>query len=345
MLKFTGLLAAAAISALCLTSPASADETYPRLNFTYAHMVAANNALAKFDARWMELVEQRSGGRIKFKVFWSGSMGGPTEIPDLVGAGSVDFGSTALGYLPSQFPLAGVVGNMQRTFATPTDARQASMEIFSLPPVQAELTKANIAILNTTTANPYNLTCTKPIRTMDELKGKRIRANGKYPPIFFNTFGASPQTIAFAEMYEGLEKGLIDCAWMSHDFAISSKLNEVAKFAIDLNLGAVPATQLLVNRNKFDALPKKVQELLMAAAEQSSADEAKYLAEVMTNTIKVDMPAKGMTYVHFQDEKKFVAAEPNMPKIWEKDVAALGQPEAAKAIADILQKYRAKLVN
>jgi TRAP-type C4-dicarboxylate transport system substrate-binding protein len=343
-MRFASIFAAAALALSMGSSYGLADEAYPKMNFTYAHIVASNNALAKFDTRWAELVTERSGGNITFKMYWAGSMGGPTEIPDLVGSGAVDFGSTALGYLPSQFPLAGVVGNMQRTFATPPDAREASMAIFALPPVQKELEKANLRLLNTTTANPYDLTCTKPIKTMADFAGTRIRANGKYPPIFFNALGASPQTLAFAEMYEGLEKGLIDCSWMSHDLAISSKLDEVAKYAIDLNLGAVPATQLMVNRKKFDNLPKNVQELMLKAADDSSAEEAVYLADVYKKTIDEVMPAKGMTYVHFEDLNKFRAVEPNMPKIWEKDVADAGMGDAAKQIFEILEKYRAKLV-
>jgi TRAP-type C4-dicarboxylate transport system substrate-binding protein len=336
---------AAAVAALALVPAGATAEDYPKMTFTYAHMVGPTHALAKFDNRWVELVEEGSGGQITFEVFWSGSMGGPTEIPDLVGSGAVDFGSTALGYLPSQFPLASVVGQMQRTFATPEDARSASMEIFSLAPVQEELKKNNIAVLNTTTANPYNLTCNKPIRTMEDFKGTRIRANGKYPPAFFDALGASPQTVAFAEMYEALEKGLIDCAWMSHDFAISSNLNEVAPYAIDLNLGAVPATQLLANRQKFESLPEAVQSLMKEAAEQSSQEEFVYLEEVFQTTIDDVMPEKKMEYVHFEEVDKFTAMEPDMPQVWADDAAEMGLAEPAGQVKAVLDEYRAKLVN
>ncbi|WP_339714194.1 TRAP transporter substrate-binding protein DctP [uncultured Sneathiella sp.] len=338
------LFALALISPLATIQVVAAEE-YPELSFTYAHIVPSNHTLAKFDRRWTELVTKRSGGKIKFKMFWAGSMGGPTEIPDLVSSGALDFGSTALGYLPSEFPLAGVVGNMQRTFATPSDAHEASMDIFDLPAVDEELKKHNLLILNTTTANPYNLTCTKPITNLEEMKGTRVRANGKYPPIFFNSLGMSPQTMSFAEMYEGLEKGLIDCSWMSHDLAISSKLYEVAKYAIDLNLGAVPATQLLTNRTKFEKLPKNVQTLMKEAAHDSSVEEAKYLKEVFDRTINVDMPENNMTYVHFEDVGEFKKIEPDMPKIWADDTTEAGMPEPAKEIYKILEDARSKLVN
>ncbi|MGR3316070.1 TRAP transporter substrate-binding protein DctP [Roseovarius indicus] len=336
---------AAAVAALAFAPTGALAEDYPKMSFTYAHMIGPTHALAKFDNRWIELVEEGSGGQITFEVFWSGSMGGPTEIPDLVGSGAVDFGSTALGYLPSQFPLAGVVGQMQRTFATPPDARSASMKIFSLPPVQEELARNNVTILNTTTANPYNLTCNKPLRTMADLEGTRIRANGKYPPAFFSAFGASPQTVAFAEMYEGLEKGLIDCAWMSHDFAISSNLNEVAPYAIDLNLGAVPATQLLANRQKFESLPEAVQTLMHEAAEQSSQEEFAYLEEVFQTTIDEVMPEKSMEYVHFEETEAFTEVEPDMPQMWADDLAEMGLGDAAEQVKAVLDEYRAKLVN
>lgn len=343
-MRLTKILAAALTALAMSAGMAPAQQVFPEMKFKYAHFVASNNALAHFDQRWVELVEEGSGGKIDIEVFWSGAMGGPTEIPDLVGSGAVDFGSTALGYFPSEFPLTGVVGQMLRTFATPADARAGSMAIFALPESQEELERANLAIINTTTANPYNLTCTKPIRTMADLKGKRIRANGKYPPLFFSLLGANPQTIGFSEMYQALEKGMIDCAWMSHDFAISSKLNEVAPYAIDLNLGAVPATQLLVNREMFEALPENVRNLMLSAAEQASAEEVVYLAKIFEDTIKNDMPAAKMEYVHFDDVDAFTAGEPNMPEVWAGDMATAGLAEPGRKIAEILKAERDKLI-
>ncbi|MGF7159179.1 TRAP-type C4-dicarboxylate transport system substrate-binding protein [Rhodoligotrophos appendicifer] len=338
-------IVAASLVALVVSAGATAaQEEFPEMKLKYAHFVASNNALALFDKRWVELVEEGSGGKIDIEIFWAGSMGGPTEIPDLVGSGAVELGSTALGYFPSEFPLTGVVGNMLRTFDTPADAHEGSMAIFALPESQEELKRANLQIINTTTANPYNLTCTKPIRTMADLKGTRIRANGKYPPLFFSMLGANPQTIAFSEMYQALEKGIIDCAWMSHDVAISSRLHEVARYAIDLNLGSVPLTQLLVNRELFDGLPENVRQLMKSAAEQASAEEVEYLAKIFKSTIKEDMPTHKMEYVHFDDIDAFLKVEPNMPQIWEKDMVEVGLAKPAQEIGEILTSYREKLV-
>src|SRR5690606_38661366 len=114
MMKLFGIVANS-LAALALSmGMASAQDDYPEMKFKYAHFVASNHALALFDKRWVELVEQGSGGKIKFEIFWSGSLGGPTEIPDLVGSGAVEFGTTAMGYFPSEFPLSGVTGNMLR---------------------------------------------------------------------------------------------------------------------------------------------------------------------------------------------------------------------------------------
>lgn len=344
MMKIFGIVANSLAALAVSMGMAAAQDEYPEMNFKYAHFVASNHALALFDKRWVELVEEGSGGKIKFEIFWSGSMGGPTEIPDLVGSGAVEFGTTAMGYFPSEFPLTGVTGNMLRVFATPADAHASSMAIFRLPAAEEELKRANLMIINTTTANPYNLTCTKPIRTMADLKGKRIRANGKYPPLFFSLLGANPQTVAFTDMYPSLEKGIIDCAWMSHDVAISSKIHEVAPYAIDLNLGAVALAQLLVNRELFEGLPENVRALMLSAAEQASAEEAVYLADVFDKTIKEAMPANKMEYIHFEDIDAFTAVEPNMPELWEKDMAAAGLAEAGKEVADILREARSKLV-
>src|SRR5690606_349442 len=156
--------------------------------------------------------------------------------------------------------------------------------------------------------------------------------------------GANPQAVAVADMCPALEKGVIACDWMSHDVAISSKIHEVAPYAIDLNLGAVALAQLLVNRELFEGFPENVRKLMLSAAEQASAEEVVYLAEIFEKTIKEDMPANKMEYIHFEDTDKFAAVEPNMPELWEKDMAAAGLADAGKQVGDILRAARSKLV-
>lgn len=101
----------------------------------------------------------------------------------------------------------------------------------------------------------------KPVRSLDDLKGMRIRVYGTALAEMFSSLGAAPVSIAFAEVYTALERGAVDGGIAATYSGYALKWYEVTKYHIEMNLGPVIGT-LVVGRRTWDALTPERQQML-----------------------------------------------------------------------------------
>ncbi|QBY02556.1 hypothetical protein E2K80_18925 [Rhodophyticola sp. CCM32] len=68
-------------------------------------------------------------------------------------------------------------------------------------------------------------------------------------------------TVLAPEIYEGLQRGNIDCSYLPDDFAHAYRLHEVADYYIDLNFGAISGWPVYVNQDLWDGWSEATQAL------------------------------------------------------------------------------------
>jgi TRAP-type C4-dicarboxylate transport system substrate-binding protein len=111
----------------------------------------------------------------------------------------------------------------------------------------------------------YGLICTKPVRSMADLKGLRIRAFGFGLPAVVKALGAVPMNVTTNDTYEALERNVIDCSPIGPVLAAGWKMDEVAKYYIEIPLGVATWGHLIsMNLQKFNSLPKEIQTELLS---------------------------------------------------------------------------------
>ena len=108
----------------------------------------------------------------------------------------------------------------------------------------------------------------EPINSLDDLKGKKIRAPGMYGT-FFRNLGAAPVNMAYGEVYTGLATGVI---WGVDAMNIldhqGGKFHEIAKYLYPLPITGSQTFPILVNLEAWNNLPKDLQAILRAAANE-----------------------------------------------------------------------------
>jgi TRAP-type mannitol/chloroaromatic compound transport system substrate-binding protein len=118
----------------------------------------------------------------------------------------------------------------------------------------------------------------KPIKTVDDLKGLKFRVGG-FAGKIVQRLGVVPQQIAGGDIYPALEKGTIDGAeWVGPYDDEKLGFVKVAKFYHYPGWWEVgPTTGFLINRDKWEGLPKVYKEILTSASlEANSWVAAKY---------------------------------------------------------------------
>lgn len=347
--KYVVCTALAAGALAFFNAPQAHSQTYPEMSLKLAHSLPETFVQSQEADKWFfSELERRTGGKIKVQIFWNGSLAKPKEVFDMVGKGGVAFGGDAQGYYPSALPLNTMPNALLGTlsFTTASQASRITREIFEkFPAMQEEFKALGVWPLYFNSVTSFRVACTKPINTIDDLKNKKIRQFSAYHPKLWESLGAVGVTVLPAEMYEGLQRGRLDCAFYSYPALQSQKIFEQAKYVSTANFGAGATWPIVVNYDLFhNKWPESVRKLLTelaaeaekrsAAADTAAGDTA--LAFMRANgAIINELPAA--------EQKKLEAAVPNFIDVWVDQQGATPRAAVAREIGAYIKKRRMEL--
>lgn len=166
---------------------------------------------------------------------------------------------------------------------------------------------------------------TAPYETIAAIKDQKIRVADLPPyPQVFQGFGAIPTPIAFAEMYQALESGIVDGADVPLDTILSQKLFEVSKFVNLIAWSFAAPGPILVSDQVWSSLSADDQAALVAAIKEGS----NLVTDAFTNgeeEVKQQLLDAGMTISTPTDlpawEAAAAAAIPTLADSWGGDVS------------------------
>jgi TRAP-type mannitol/chloroaromatic compound transport system substrate-binding protein len=241
---------------------------------------AGHKQFLKFCANVKELSE----GKLQFQGFPEKGIVGTFEMFNAVKAGQLDamhcFSNYWAGNLPvtaflSSYPLGLDRPDQWETWIYELGGLQVARRayrdhnMFYVGPIQHDLNLIHSRI---------------PIRSFEEFKGKKIRYPGGMIAEIFSYAGVSTVILPGGEVYQALERGLVDAAdYVGPAVNYDLKFGEVAKYII-MGPPSTPCLHqpvdlmdLTVNMAKWTALSKHLQELVIAATRQHSWDQYAYI--------------------------------------------------------------------
>jgi TRAP-type C4-dicarboxylate transport system substrate-binding protein len=338
-MKLAKLVGALALS-LAAAAPALAKEEYPRMNLRLAHSFPATWPQTQVEQWWADEIRKRSGGKIRINIMWAGSGGEPMEILKLVSSGAVDMGAVPPSYFPNELPLTGAPNSLPLTFTTNEEASKVIEGLVdNVPAVQEELKRNNVWPIFFQTLNTYQPLCTKPVPTVEDFKGLRIRSFGAYQPALWESLGAVGVNVLPAEIYEGLQKGRLDCGFYSTDLYAATRLYEVAKHLTSVGFGPQPTWPIWVNHEKWHKqYPENVKKLIMEVSEEARVRSLKALAEADKVSLQ-KMKDAGVNVVEFKEEDKLRQQAPDFRQVWLKAMQEQGKGKEAQAVLDYWMKH------
>ena len=130
------------------------------------------------------------------------------------------------------------------------------------PEIQNEY--KDVHVLTVWASSPYFLITTKKqVKTMEDLKGMKIRVVGGPPTQQMKALGAVPVLIPMPDTYQALDKGVIDGMGNAWEAIYAFKLYEIVKYYTMIPLTASYFT-LSMNKQKWESLPKDIQHAMMS---------------------------------------------------------------------------------
>lgn len=208
----------------------------------------------------LEELERRTGGRLQFERYYSGSLVGAREIPDALENGIADIGTVLSAYYPARFPLANL-GSLAGLNYHLWPVIMAYYQTYrDIPEFRQQLEKRGIRMMMPMGYGPYYVWSKKPIETLDDLKGLKFRGVGDQAKMLAE-LGVTPVGMTPPEIYDALQKGTIDGLLGDWDIAHGYKLYDVVKYHSLLPVGT-SAAFLAISTRTWNKLPADIQKII-----------------------------------------------------------------------------------
>lgn len=211
-------------------------------------------------AQYAELVNERAKGELKIDY-----VGGPEVIPvadqpKAVKSGVIDMLQTPVAYYKPFLPEGGAHAISPYT---PLEERKVGYYDWLLGLHKAKMNSYYLGRSGSISVG-FNIWSKIPIARPQELVGKKTISSGLHLP-FAKALGMVPVTLEHTEHYTALQQGLVDMTIDKVTVVAIKDLYDVVKFVVDHEFYKGNNT-LLVNLDKWNKLPKHLQDLLIAVS-------------------------------------------------------------------------------
>ncbi len=264
------LFRALPLAVAAMLAPAAAGAQQP-IVIKFSHVVAVDTPKGKGAEQFKKLAEERTKGRVKVEVYPNSSLFKDGEEMESLQLGSVQLLAPSL----AKFGPLGV-----REF-----------EVFDLPYMfdnYAELHKVTEGPVGVSLFKKLEskgivglaywdngfkvMSANKPVRNPEDMRGLKMRIqSSKVLGDQMKALGAIPQVMAFSEVYQAMQTGVVDGSENTPSNMYTQKHHEVQKYTTETNHGYI-GYAVIANKKFWDGLPADIRTIL----EGAMADATKY---------------------------------------------------------------------
>lgn len=241
------------------------------ISFTYANFPPASTFPCVQMEEYKRKLEEYSDGQITVETHPGGTLLGAKNIFEGVKSGVADIGCFAMSYHPGQFPLTQV---MDLPLGFP-NAKAPTMLLYDMYKMHTPAEFDDVVVLTLFTCPPAAFMTTKPIETLDDLKGYKLRVSGTGVGVI-KALGGEPDGMPMSETPEAIQKGrvkgIVSSMEILKDFNFASYTPHVSPANLHVVTFAV-----VMNRKKWDSLPEQVQVVMRGMGRSHAAWTADYV--------------------------------------------------------------------
>lgn len=292
---------------------------------------------------WIKLVQEKTGGKVKITNYPGSTLMKGTSAWEGTVSGIADISVIFVGYFPGQFSLSEAVTLPMLGIDTAESGSKIAWQLYSaLPEIQQEW--AGVKTLALFTTDPYDLwTVKKQVKTMDDIKGLKIRAPAGPATEAMKALGAVPLLTPMEESYINLQKGVIDGIGSVAESTQGFRFYEVCKYAVSNSNMYLGLFAIGMNKDKWNSLPPDAQKAIEGVSyEYGSAFFGKGIFDGavagMMDTIKKEGFLDKITFTNLEPAEldRWKTATAPVRDSWATNIEAKGKP--GKKVLEQLNK-------
>jgi C4-dicarboxylate-binding protein DctP len=270
--KFKVTLMAAALSTICATA-AQAENIKLRIASGHPNANTYVNLMQNFFVPEVtKRVAEKTQHKVEFVEGYGGSMVKVADTLEGVQSGIIDIGGYCFCFEPSNLPLHAFQVMLPFGTMSPEKSVKLARTVYNKVPYMSQVfeDKFNQKLLSLIADNGYNLGTTFEWNNVGDLKGKKIAGAGLNLK-WLEYAGAVPVQSSLPEAYTSMQTGVYFGWIMFPSGWVNFKLNEVAKNYTEVGFGSISWHGLTINKNKFNRLPKEVQDIILEVGKEYEA--------------------------------------------------------------------------
>jgi TRAP-type C4-dicarboxylate transport system substrate-binding protein len=275
---------------------------------------------------WMKTISEQTGGRVKISLYAGSVLGKPQDQYDMVVNGVCELSWGILGYTPGRFPLTSV---MELPFMSPSaeTGSRIVQRLYDGGHLKAEYEDVKLLALGLPTGIDLH-TRDKQVRTLEDIKGMRIRVFSPVMGKIVKVWGGVPVAMPASEVYLAMSRGVLDAVMMDVLTLTATKLDEVTNFHTRINISSSPFF-FAMNKKTWEKLPADIQAMFQRqSGEYFSADlNGKMIDNLNLKTWKM-LESRGHTVIDLKPAELERWREASVFALdeWRQEMDAAGAP-------------------
>jgi TRAP-type C4-dicarboxylate transport system substrate-binding protein len=283
------------LKALAAVCAAAACTAVAQTRWDMPTAYAASNFHTENIEQFAKDVDKATNGKLKITVHANASLFKMPEIKRAVMGNQAQVGEILLSAYANEDP---ILGADSVPFLATSYAESAKLWKVSKKAIDDRLAKQGLVALFSVPWPPQGIYSSKPLNSIADMKGLKVRAYNPYISRIAELAGAQPVTIQAAELAQAFATGAVNANITSGATGYDTKAWEVVKYYYDTQAW-LPKNIVFANKQAFDALDKPTQQALLKASQEAEArgwkiSEEKnkwYLEQLAKNGMNVSPPS------------------------------------------------------
>lgn len=295
--RWIAVVALGALSLAACGGTSSTGEASDRVSLRVTTPIGGPDGLYNAPVvEYLDAVSKSTNGAVEHEFFYEGSLAAGDEIPSALESGVADMAVMVTSFTPADFPVDTWVSQLafEGDLGVPALVMQRSAAILDWWYSHEEIMEAEFGAKNIKALTPgvapspsYHLLCTEPVTTLEEARGKQVRTPGPAWAAEADAFGMTAVSIPGYEMYEAMQRGVVDCGMTDAPDIVSSGFWDVGKHYTSVGLTGFTSMGLFFNQDSWEAMSPEIQEAFVdnlpiyfaGLAERSVATQHQFVSE------------------------------------------------------------------
>lgn len=225
---------------------------------TFSIFFPPTHGQAKAAIDFAKQIEIRTQGKVEVTAFPGGTLTKAPQVYDGVVKGISDIGNSCFAYTRGRFPVMAAVDLPMGYPSGKVASRVADEFAKTVNPPELQ----DVKVLYVHAHGPGLLHTKKPVKTLEDLKGMKIRATGLSAKVV-EALGGVPVAMPQGDTYESLQKGVVEGTFGPMEVLKGWKQGEVIDYTTEcFSVGYTTAMFVVMNLDKWNALPDDVKKVI-----------------------------------------------------------------------------------